>query len=140
MEENCRILIKACASYPDHEHNSDFAVRGFYVCKNNRHYIAYREKSRGMEGIYTLLKIRQGKAEMTRPGLPGAGILSLSPGQETLWIYDTGQGKIELNVKCHRAESDLGDIGGKVYLCYSLFSEGEKISKNTVKLTVRGIK
>ena len=142
MEENFLITIDGTMeTCPDNSKDSvQLMTRGSFAQRGGVYFITYKEsEATGYAGCTTTVKVHEDgrKVSMLRYG-PMPSQLVIEKGTRHLCHYETGHGALSLGISADEIEPHLSAHGGTVFFSYVLDSETESISRNSVKITVKG--
>lgn len=138
MKENYLISIKGRQKADGETGEVELTTVGSYILKGNSKYILYKEytEAKGKPGT-SVLKI-EGNSKVTLIRGDGDNTrLILERGKRHLCQYDTGYGSMMIGVFTSRVCSELGDMGGRLELSYTLDVNSSLSSQNDIFITVR---
>ncbi len=141
MNEDYLISIKGKQETDGETGEVELTTVGSYIQKGNSRYILYKEytEAKGKPGT-SILKI-EGNSKVTLIRGDGDNTrLILEKGKRHLCQYDTGYGSLMIGVFTSRVHSDLGDVGGRLELSYTLDVNSSLSSRNDLFITVREAK
>lgn len=112
-------------------------VSGRLIEKNGARYLSYQEVSSDTGDVTNVtLKAEPHRVVMLRSGASKTSMTFLI-GQDTFCEYDTGAGSFQFRIHTESMLVKFGNTEGRVSLCYTLFLNGEALSRNEVIVTVR---
>jgi uncharacterized beta-barrel protein YwiB (DUF1934 family) len=115
----------------------EFITTGSYYAKKGAYFIIYNESEvTGMPGTTTSLKAEPARVILNRMGTSQLRQV-FETGMRHQGNYVTPYGTMYMSVTPSRVEVNLTDAGGSINLEYELEIENEKVSDNTLLLTVR---
>ena len=115
----------------------ELVTAGSYHLKNGVYFIVYSESEiTGMSGTTTSLKAEPARVTLNRMGTSELKQI-FETGIRWRANYITPFGVIDMAVVPSKVEVNLTDAGGSINLEYVLEVENDKISDNTLSLTVR---
>lgn len=115
----------------------ELVTTGSYYCKKGIYFLIYAESEiTGMSGTTTSVKAEPHRVTLNRMGT--SELLQIfENGVRWRSNYITPYGAIDMAVVPSEVEVNLTDAGGSINLKYVLEVQNEKISDNTLSLTVR---
>ena len=114
----------------------ELVTPGTFFIKGKNFYLLYNETElTGMEGTTTSLKIEPNRVTLNRMGTT-AHRTTFEEGTWSSGLYVTPYGAIEMSVWSTKVEADLSEEGGSINLKYELQLDREKISNNSLEITV----
>lgn len=109
---------------------------GQLYCKNKAYYIIYKEPAEsGMEGTTTTIKADGKQVTINRMGTSQMKQV-FEEGRNYRGIYITPYGNMDLEVHPNQVEVHLTESGGSINLKYELIIGSEKVSSNSLQITV----
>lgn len=117
----------------------EFSTIGRYYVKEQNYYIVYEEtKMTEMDGTTTSIKTEKNRVTLNRMGeVEHRQVFEASKLNES--YYCTSVSKMLMGVIPSIVEVNLTDEGGSINLEYELEIGREKISKNKLFITVKGV-
>lgn len=117
--------------------SQEFVTTGTYHSKNGAYFIMYSESElTGMEGTATSLKAEPDRVTLNRMGTSQHKQV-FETGLRYRTNYVTPFGTMYMAVTSGKVEVNLTDFGGSINLEYVLEVDNQKVSDNTLALTVR---
>ncbi|MBQ8203829.1 MAG: DUF1934 domain-containing protein [Clostridia bacterium] len=98
--------------------------------------LSYDESELFGAKVKTLLTVGENTAVMERTGEYKSKLV-IKKGERNNCFYSTPHGELVIGIFGEEIKSRFGDRGGEIYLAYTLDSNLQPISKNTVEITVR---
>lgn len=139
MLENYLISIKGRQKIDNETGEVELTTLGSYVRKGNSKYIVYKEYDAENRNApkTSVLKIDGNKKVTLMRGGADSTRLILECGKRHLCQYDTGFGNMMVGVFTSKVKSDLGDLGGKLEIYYTLDINSNLSSSNELLITVK---
>ncbi len=140
MKEDYLITVYGTMENDDDSDSIELLTRGNFVLKGDTFYITYKEtEATGYTGSTTTVKVEgQSKVSMIRQG-DSPSHLIIEKGCRHVCHYDTGAGALTLGVAADEISTKLTNNGGIVQFSYMLDVDSERVSKNSVKITVKSV-
>ncbi|MBQ7725554.1 MAG: DUF1934 domain-containing protein, partial [Clostridia bacterium] len=103
-------------------------------------FISYEEgELSGLGDVKTMLYIRPDHSVVLQRTGDFQSRMAIEPGKRSSSLYRTPHGDMMISVYGESVEHDLTPEGGSLSLCYTIDSNLELISRNTVKISVRRV-
>ncbi|MCY1712652.1 DUF1934 domain-containing protein [Caproiciproducens galactitolivorans] len=139
MLENYLISIKGRQRIDDETGEVELTTLGSYVRKGDSQYIVYKEydTENSNAAKTSVLKVDGNKKVTLMRGGADRTRLILESGKRHLCQYDTGFGNMMVGVFTSKVKSELGDLGGKLEIYYTLDINSNLSSLNELFITVK---
>ncbi|MBE6829235.1 MAG: DUF1934 domain-containing protein [Ruminococcaceae bacterium] len=139
MLENYLISIKGRQKIDNETGEVELTTLGSYVRKGNSQYIVYKEYDTENRNAAktSVLKVDGNKKVTLMRGGADRTRLILESGKRHLCQYDTGFGNMMVGVFTSKVKSELGDLGGKLEIYYTLDINSNLSSLNELFITVK---
>jgi uncharacterized beta-barrel protein YwiB (DUF1934 family) len=139
MQENYLISIRGRQKMEDETGEIELTTLGSYVRKGDSQYIVYKEYDTENHNApqTSVLKVDGSSKVTLMRGGAGSTRLILESGKRHLCQYDTGFGHMMVGVFTNKVKSDLGDLGGKLEIHYTLDINSNLSSLNELFITVK---
>lgn len=131
------VIIKNKQLSPEGEvDNVELVTSGKMTTKSDSIYIIYKEAKDQGKGITTTIKVELDAVTINRMG--GNELKQyFKEGVEYHCIYQTLYGNILLDINTHSVDIDLTAFGGSIKLKYELFTDGTKLSDNSLQIDIK---
>ena len=135
MMQNAVITIKGTQTADGDSDTVELVTRGRFGRRDGDWLLCYEEnESSGMNGVQTQIHVRQdGTVTVKRSGAAESRLV-IAKGQKNICFYPAPQGSLALEVFGESVENGLTETGGRLFVRYTLSSEGRQISWNTVEI------
>lgn len=130
------IKIKSTQGLGREKEKIELDTLGKIQVKDNETILSYDESELFGAKVETSLKIGDDTAVMERTG-DYKSKLVIKKGERNNCYYSTPHGDLVIGIFGEEVKSKLTENGGEIYLGYTLDSNLQPISKNTVEITVR---
>lgn len=112
-------------------------TEGLLFIRPDSYYIVYNESAiSGMEGTTTSLKVEADRVVINRMGTTEFK-QTFQEGHMDEGLYTTPHGSLYLRVIPSKVDVDFGEAGGSIHLEYELQIDQQKISDNSLQITVK---
>ena len=139
MIKNAIIEITGTQEADGEENVIEFNTEGHFGFQNGDYYISYDESElSGLGDVKTVLWVKKDDSVVLSRSGAYESRLEIEKGKRSVSIYRTLQGDMTLGIYGESVENDLSNTGGQVTLSYTIDSDLALISRNTVKISVRG--
>ncbi len=115
----------------------ELVTRGKIGRKGEELLLCYEEnEASGMAGAKTYLHVRSnGTLSVKRSGAVESNLI-IEKNKKNISFYPAPQGAIVLEVYGESVENELNEQGGRLTATYTLSSEGQLVSRNTIQIDV----
>jgi uncharacterized beta-barrel protein YwiB (DUF1934 family) len=121
----------------DEEDVIEVVTPGDFYKKDGCYYAVYKETEiSGMEGTTTTLKISNDKFSLIRIGSTTAK-MEFDKKNESLSMYNTPYGTLELKIETRDLNIDIDDGGGDIQINYSLTVGGQTPQNTLLKINIK---
>ncbi|WP_446898286.1 DUF1934 domain-containing protein [Clostridium sp. LBM24168] len=132
---------KAIISVSSIRENDDDKIEvitlGDFYKKNSFYYAEYKETEvSGMEGTDTTFKMNNDNFSLIRIGSTNAN-MDFDRKKDSLSIYDTPYGTIELRIKTNKLKINVDEYGGDILIDYNLSVSGQKYQNTKLKINIK---
>lgn len=114
-------------------------TRGYYTRRGKNFFISYKEtETTGYAGCTTTVKVSEDGRQVTMLRLGAVNSqLVIEKGTRHICHYETGYGAMSLGVAADEITYELTEDGGVVDFSYTLDTEAQLLSRNSVHITVK---
>ncbi len=125
-------------STEEDEEELSFSGSGTLYRKKGKIYLVYEEKSEGIQGAKTTIKIdpEQKRVFLTRKG-PGSINQEFIEGKVHHDSYNTAQGSLNLKTETREISIEITREAGRIEIEYDLYLGGGFFASNSLKITYK---
>ena len=139
MMKDVIINIKGCQGLDDEVDTIELTTDGRFGKKNGSYYMTYDESAMlGLENVKTSLYIKPGNTVILQRSGDVESRLVVEEGKRSTCYYDTPQGELLIGIFGESVKTELDGNGGKIHMKYTIDSNLNLISRNTVDILVKG--
>lgn len=132
-----KAIISVSSSRENDDDKIEVVTPGDFYRKDSFYYAEYKETEvSGMEGTDTTFKMNNDNFSLIRIGSTNAN-MDFNRKKDSLSIYDTPYGTIELRIKTNKLEVNLDEDGGDILIDYNLSVSGQKYQNTTLKINIK---
>ncbi len=139
MIKDVIIDIKGTQENDEGKNVIELNTEGRFGSKDGEYFLSYDEgELSGLGNVKTVLVVRPDHSVLlTRSGSLESRF-EIEAGKRSLSAYHTPEGEMMLGFYGESVEHDLSEEGGNISMVYTIDSNLELVSRNTVKISVRG--
>ena len=136
--KNVIINIKGTQCYEQDSDVTEFTTAGKMEIEENKVRLFYNESDEiGAKGVKTEITISDGKKlQLVRSGGMVGG-LTVEKGKRHTCLYNTPYGDFMVGVYGEAINISLDDMGGKIYLSYTLDVNSGLLSRNIMEIDIK---
>lgn len=139
MMKDVIINIKGRQGLGDELDTIEFTTDGRFGEKNGSYYMTYDESAMlGLENVKTALYIKPGNSVILQRSGDVESRLVVEEGKRSTCYYNTPQGELLIGIFGESVKTELNSGGGKIHMKYTIDSNLNLISRNTVDISVKG--
>lgn len=133
-----KAIISVSSKQKDIEDDTiEVVTPGNFYEKEGYYYAVYKETEiSGMEGTTTTLKMCKDRFILTRMGSTSAK-MEFNKNLETVSMYNTKYGTLELKIETKDLEIDVNDNGGDIQINYFLSIGGQSPQNTLLKINIK---
>ena len=130
------IQIKSTQGLGSEKESIELQTLGSFGIKDKAVTLTYDETELFGAKVETVLTVSEDTAVMERKGQYKSRLV-IKRGERNNCFYSTPHGELMIGIFGEEIKSKLTERGGEIFLGYTLDSNLQPISKNTVEITVR---
>ena len=139
MMKDVIINIKGRQGLGDELDTIELTTDGRFGEKNGSYYMTYDESAMlGLENVKTALYIKPGYSVILQRSGDVESRLVVEEGKRSTCYYNTPQGELLIGIFGESVKTELNSGGGKIHMKYTIDSNLNLISRNTVDISVKG--
>ena len=139
MMKDVIINIKGRQGLGDELDTIELTTDGRFGEKNGSYYMTYDESAMlGLENVNTALYIKPGNSVILQRSGDVESRLVVEEGKRSTCYYNTPQGELLIGIFGESVKTELNSGGGKIHMKYTIDSNLNLISRNTVDISVKG--
>lgn len=139
MMKDVIINIKGRQGLGDELDTIELTTDGRFGEKNGSYYVTYDESAMlGLENVKTALYIKPGNSVILQRSGDVESRLVVEEGKRSTCYYNTPQGELLIGIFGESVKTELNSGGGKIHMKYTIDSNLNLISRNTVDISVKG--
>lgn len=139
MMKDVIINIKGRQGLGDELDTIELTTDGRFGEKNGSYYMTYDESAMlGLENVKTSLYIKPGNSVILQRSGDVESRLVVEEGKRSTCYYNTPQGELLIGIFGESVKTELNSGGGKIHMKYTIDSNLNLISRNTVDISVKG--
>lgn len=139
MMKDVIINIKGRQGIGDELDTIELTTDGRFGVKNGSYYMTYDESAMlGLENVKTSLYIKPGNSVILQRSGDVESRLVVEEGKRSTCYYNTPQGELLIGIFGESVKTELNSHGGKIHMKYTIDSNLNLISRNTVDISVKG--
>lgn len=139
MMKDVIINIKGRQGLGDELDTIELTTDGRFGEKNGSYYMTYDESAMlGLESVKTALYIKPGNSVILQRSGDVESRLVVEEGKRSTCYYNTPQGELLIGIFGESVKTELNSGGGKIHMKYTIDSNLNLISRNTVDISVKG--
>ena len=139
MMKDVIINIKGRQGLGDELDTIELTTDGRFGEKNGSYYMTYDESAMlGLENVKTALYIKPGNSVILQRSGDVESRLVVEEGKRSTCYYNTPQGELLIGIFGESVKTELHSGGGKIHMKYTIDSNLNLISRNTVDISVKG--
>lgn len=139
MMKDVIINIKGRQGLGDELDTIELTTDGRFGEKNGSYYMTYDESAMlGLENVKTALYIKPGNSVILQRSGDVESRLVVEEGKRSTCYYNTPQGELLIGIFGESVKTELNSGGGKIHMKYTIDSNLNLISRNTVDILVKG--
>ncbi len=139
MMKDVIINIKGRQGLGDELDTIELTTDGRFGEKNGSYYMTYDESAMlGLENVKTALYIKPGNLVILQRSGDVESRLVVEEGKRSTCYYNTPQGELLIGIFGESVKTELNSGGGKIHMKYTIDSNLNLISRNTVDISVKG--
>ena len=139
MMKDVIINIKGLQGLGDELDTIELTTDGRFGEKNGSYYMTYDESAMlGLENVKTALYIKPGNSVILQRSGDVESRLVVEEGKRSTCYYNTPQGELLIGIFGESVKTELNSGGGKIHMKYTIDSNLNLISRNTVDISVKG--
>ena len=133
-----KVIISVISEIVGEEDNKiELLTLGSFYKKDEKYYVVYDETEiSGMKGTKTTFKISPDKFSLIRMGTTNTK-MEFEPNIESMSLYNTPYGVIEIEIKTNVLDINVNDNGGDVKINYDMTIGNEKIQSTILKINIK---
>ena len=135
MKKSVRVFVHSAQQYDDYADQITTNSLGEYTSSRNIHTINYAEKIEGNNIVNNTLIFTKKGAELQRTGAV-TSTMAFTLGQTTDAEYINGYGTLNFKISTMRYDAIIEDQKINVLLQYDLLHNGQKMSRNTLQISI----
>lgn len=142
MIKDALIKIKGVQGIDNDTDTIEFSTEGKFGIKNGEFYISYSEGQMFDSGgiVKTVLFIKKDNSVLLeRSGALNSKML-IEKGQRNSSFYAMAQGELIISIYGEKIQHNLNENGGSIFLAYTIDSNMQLLSRNTVEITISEVK
>lgn len=135
---NKKALITIMSSQIDDKDNKvELITLGDFSKKDGVYETVYKESEEtGLGETETILKIEKDMLTLKRSGAVST-VMEFKKNNNSIILYETPYGILEFKTVTKDLKVDVNDLGGSVYINYSLIAEGQAPLRTELKLDIK---
>lgn len=135
---NKKALITIMSSQIDDKDNKvELITLGDFSKKDGVYKTVYKESEEtGLGETETILKIEKDMLTLKRSGAVST-VMEFKKNNNSIILYETPYGILEFKTVTKDLKVDVNDLGGSVYINYSLIAEGQAPLRTELKLDIK---
>ncbi len=134
MKKNALISL---VSFQNDEDKLEVVTPGDFYKKEDLYIVEYDEtKISGMEGTKTILKIGNDNFTLLREGNTITN-MNFQNGKESISIYDTPYGVLQIKIKTKDLLVNVNDQGGEILVNYNMIVSGTSQTDTKLKVNIK---
>ena len=130
------IKIKSTQGLGNEKESIELQTLGSFEIKDKTVTLTYDESELFGAKVETVLEVGEDTAVMERKGQYKSRLV-IKKGERNNCFYSTPHGELVIGIFGEEIKSKFSERGGEIFLGYTLDSNLQPISKNTVEITVR---
>ena len=135
MKKAVRVFVHSAQQYDDYADQVTTNSIGEYTSNRNVHTITYAEKIEDNNIVNNVLTLTKEGAQLQRSGAVTAQ-MSFTLGKTTDSEYVNGYGTLNFKISTMRYDALIEDNKITVHLLYELHHNGQKVSRNTLQISI----
>ncbi|MBA5851465.1 DUF1934 domain-containing protein [Clostridium sp. cel8] len=132
-----KAVISVVSTRENEDDTIEVVTPGSFYKKDNSYYAKYKETEiSGMEGTDTTFKIDKDTFSLMRVGTTNTS-MDFNKKRNTISVYDTPYGIIELKIKTNKLDINVDETGGNIFIDYNLSISGQKYQNTKLKINIK---
>ena len=140
MIKDVKITVKGIQGVDGNSDTVELVTDGRFGIKDGKYFISYDE-GQLIEGGFVKTKLLINSPSSVVLNRCGAinSRMEIKKKEKTICLYSTPIGNISMEIYGEDLKIDLNEMGGRLKLEYSLYSNSKPISRNKVEITVKEV-
>lgn len=140
MTKDVLIKITGVQGIDNDSDTIEFTTDGKFGFKDGSFYLSYDEgEILGIKNVKTMLYIKSDNSVILQRSGTLSSRLVVETGKRNTCFYSTPQGELVIGIFGETVEHKLNEAGGSINLKYTIDSNLNLISRNTVNISVREV-